>query len=151
MARNLDSKSDRSVSIKLSWCFFSFLFQLSAWLFCFLRKVKARICKITCTISTFYYTRICHLPIELKLHWIPWDFSKLIPFVGRETAPAKRLANSTYAVDGNFKGILTPLYTFFQNGLHLNILLFLFKLALDAAFLSLEFKRIFFLERGIKI
>ena len=39
-------------------------------------------------------------------------------------------------------------YTLFQNGRHLNILLFLFKLALDASFLSLKFKRIFYLERG---
>ena len=36
------------------------------------------------------------------------------------------------------------------NGLHLNILLFLFKLAPDASFLSLKFKRIFYLERGNK-
>ena len=41
-------------------------------------------------------------------------------------------------------------YTLFQNGRHLNILLFLFKLALDASFLSLKFKRIFYLERGNK-
>ena len=41
-------------------------------------------------------------------------------------------------------------YTLFQNGGHLNILLFLFKLALDASFLSLNFKRIFYLERGNK-
>ena len=42
------------------------------------------------------------------------------------------------------------IYTLFQNGRHLNILLFLFKLALDASFLSLKFKRIFYLERGNK-
>ena len=42
----------------------------------------------------------------------------------------------------------SPSYTLFQNGRHLNILLFLFKLALDASFLSLKFKRIFYLERG---
>ena len=41
-------------------------------------------------------------------------------------------------------------YTLFQNGRHLNILLFLFKLALDASFLSLKLKRIFYLERGNK-
>ena len=41
-------------------------------------------------------------------------------------------------------------YTLFQNGRHLNFLLFLFKLALDASFLSLKFKRIFYLERGNK-
>ena len=46
---------------------------------------------------------------------------------------------------------LFNLYTFFQNGRHLNILLFLFKLALDASFLSLKFKRVFCLERGIKV
>ena len=33
----------------------------------------------------------------------------------------------------------------------LNILSFLFKLALDASFLSLKFKRIFCLERGLKV
>ena len=44
----------------------------------------------------------------------------------------------------------TALYTLFQNGRHLNILLFLIKLALDASLLSLKFKRIFYLERGNK-
>ena len=35
----------------------------------------------------------------------------------------------------------SSLYTLFQNGRHLNILLFLFKLAFDASFLSLKFKK----------
>ena len=46
--------------------------------------------------------------------------------------------------------LVSKKYTLFQNGRHLNILLFLFKLALDASFLSLKFKRIFYLERSNK-
>ena len=49
----------------------------------------------------------------------------------------------------NHSLFLDNIYTF-QNGRHLNILLFLFKLTLDASFLSLKFKRIFYLERGKK-
>ena len=41
-------------------------------------------------------------------------------------------------------------YNLFQNGRHLNFPLFLFKLALDASFLSLKFKRIFYVEQGNK-
>ena len=37
-----------------------------------------------------------------------------------------------------------------QNVFHSNILLFLFKLALDASFIRLKFKRLFYLERGNK-
>ena len=41
-------------------------------------------------------------------------------------------------------------YTLFQNGRHLSILLFSFKLALVASFLNSKFKRIFSFKRGNK-
>ena len=47
--------------------------------------------------------------------------------------------------------IAQALIKWVHNGCHLNILLFLFKLALDASFLSLKFKRIFCLERVITV
>ena len=41
-------------------------------------------------------------------------------------------------------------YTLFQNGRHLSILLFSYKLALVASFLNSKFKRIFSFKRGNK-
>jgi len=41
-------------------------------------------------------------------------------------------------------------YTLFQNGRHFSMLLFAYKLALVASFLSWKFKRIFYLGRGNK-
>jgi len=46
------------------------------------------------------------------------------------------------------KSLCMQEYTLYQNGRYLKILLFLFKLALDASFVSLKFKRMFCLERG---
>ena len=46
--------------------------------------------------------------------------------------------------------ICNILYTLFQNGHHLSILLFTFKLALVALFSNSKFKRIFPLKRGNK-
>ena len=59
----------------------------------------------------------------------------------------KEMLNRTHLTKNDNCGVKGT-YTLFQNGRHLNILLFLFKLAIDASFLSLKFKRIFYLERG---
>jgi len=54
---------------------------------------------------------------------------------------------NNYSINLKNKNVI---YTLFQNGRHLSILLFSCKLALVASFLNSKFERIFSLERGDK-